>query len=494
MFHVSFFVKRSILILIFLGLTSQVFGQTLAFPGAEGFGKFTKGGRGGKVMEVTNLNDSGQGSLRACIQASGPRICVFRVSGIINVNSDLKISNPYITIAGQTAPGGGITLRNGPNNVKTTLRIDADEIIIRHIAIRPGLGGGLRLSRPVSEADSISFRTSGAKNVIIDHVSATWATDETISTSDNTNVTVSWSIIANPLNCSVHWEQYCHGFGSILFKGKTGGGVTFHHNLWANTKGRNPQIDANGANEIVNNVIYNAQGQSSSWGPSHIKDKSSQEQIVDYFNNYLKEGPDTIHDFWISSSANNPRIYETGTGLPSGFTPLKSSDEKHRASTPYSIPNDYKMTPTSATQAYTDVLADVGATRRLSCDGKLVFRRDPVDTELISGVKNGTGRIICNSFSGTPKTSSFKGNCKEGVDFTYPVLDTGTACSDGDHDGMPDVWEVAQGLNPNNSADGPKDADGNGYTNLEEYLNGSSETSPDTDPPSNPVGLDFVAN
>lgn len=444
--------------------------QTLAFPGAEGFGKYAKGGRGGQVIEVTNLNDSGSGSFRACVEASGPRTCVFRTGGIIKLKSRIIITKPYLTIAGQTAPGDGITIRNDPSFKSTSISIDTNEVIVRHIRIRPG-----------TSVDALNVR-NGAKNVIIDHVSATWAGDETISASNSSDFTLQWSMVAEPLNCYNHPENYCHGFGTLLSSGSSN--LSVHHNLYAHTQARAPQVDTStGIVDIVNNLIYNAAGQSDSWGPSHIKSGKP-----NYINNFLKAGPDTVHNFYVSGGT----PYMLGTEVPTGFKESSSS----QASSPYSVPQAYQVKSTSAQIAYDDILAGAGSTGFLTCDGTLIFRRDLVDTRIVNDVQNGSGEIVCNTFTGKEHDSSFNGNCKEGVDFVYPALAAGTACTDSDHDGMPNVWELANGFNPYNDADGAQDSDGNGYTNLEEYLNSSSGNNAppdDSDPPAQPQNLRLVA-
>ena len=215
-----------------------VSGHILAFPGAEGYGKYTAGGRGGKVYEVTNLNDFGKGSLRAAVEAEGSRTVVFRVSGTIDLKSNLTIRNPYITIAGQTAPGDGICIKRYP------LSIGADEVIIRYIRVRLGDESGV-------DADAISSRYN--KNLIIDHVSASWSVDETMSIYHNENVTVQWCLIAESLYQSNHIKGH-HGFGGIWGSNYS----TYHHNLLAHHSSRNPRFASGcGNTDYRNNVLYN---------------------------------------------------------------------------------------------------------------------------------------------------------------------------------------------------------------------------------------------
>ena len=222
--------------LVLIGLNACA--QQLAFPTAEGYGKYTVGGRGGEVYEVTNIKDSGEGSLRSAIEAKGPRTVVFKVSGTIKLESDLRIENPNITIAGQTAPGDGITLRGRP------LLIDADEVIIRYIRVRLGDESG-------DETDAISSRYTN--NLILDHVSASWSIDETMSIYHGKNVTVQWCIIAESLYKSNH-QKGNHGFGGIWGSDYS----TYHHNLIANHSNRNPRFASGCGNvDYRNNVIYN---------------------------------------------------------------------------------------------------------------------------------------------------------------------------------------------------------------------------------------------
>ncbi len=243
-----------------------------AFPGAEGFGSTTPGGRGGRVIFVTNLNDAGPGSLRAACEAEGPRIVIFRVSGLIALAEPLVIKNPYITIAGQTAPGDGICLRN------YTFVIATHDVVVRYLRSRLGDLSG-------QEADSITL-ASGAENVILDHCSASWSVDEVLSLAGNvSNVTVQWCLIAEGLNHSKH-KKGAHGYGSLS---RANGPVTWHHNLWAHNNSRNPRLGDNYGRppyptfDVRNNVIYDYGEIASGLTQGVLK--------VNYVANYIRPGP-----------------------------------------------------------------------------------------------------------------------------------------------------------------------------------------------------------
>ncbi len=420
-----------------------------AFPGAEGFGAESVGGRGGQVIEVTNLNDNGPGSLREAVEATGPRIVVFRVSGTIELQSELKIEKPFITIAGQTAPGGGICLKN------YRLRVKADHVIICYMRFRLGDNEG-------AEHDSVWVESG--RNIIIDHCSASWSVDETLSVAANPdvlgNVTVQWCMITESLNCSVHSKE-CHGYGSLV-RGGWGNGYTFHHNLYAHHRGRSPRpgnynnysIDPDGlVFDFRNNVVYNWGG----WYAGYNADGSNGVLSITKMNfvgNYYKEGNNSSNDYAFYETTPTSRAYFSDNWMngscPSnpwnlvrfdGFT--LAQKEAYKQSSP--IPVAPVITDDALT-AYELVLADAGAT---------FPERDAVDVRVINDVINGTGGIIDDEaeVGGWPELVS-----------TAPPTDT-------DHDGMPDDWELAHYLNPYDPSDASGDRNGDGYTNIEEYIN-----------------------
>jgi pectate lyase len=422
-----------------------------AFPGAEGFGMYSAGGRNGKVIEVTNLADSGPGSLRAAIDAWYPRIIVFRISGYIELKSFLKITNPYITIAGQTAPGDGICLKNYGIMVYT------DNVIIRYLRIRPGISEGVSFD----QMDSIWV--AQGHNVIIDHCSASWAVDETLSVASSknniSNVTVQWCIISESLNCSVH-PKGCHGFGSLIC-GCCGNGVTYHHNLYAHHKGRNPfagnyndsTVDPIGfIFDFRNNVIYN-------WGDwaGHNGNGMNSITRMNFVGNYYKKGPNSASNYAFWERCRDGKAYFSGNWMEDSCPDDQWSLVRFRGRTPWtddekiaykqSSPIPVEPVNTSdALTAYKSVLAGAGATFPV---------RDAVDERVVDSVINKTGRII-------DSIEEVGG---------YPRLTSGKPPADSDHDGMPDKWELAVGLNPYDSNDGNLDRDSDGYTNIEEYIN-----------------------
>lgn len=424
-----------------------------AFPGAEGYGAQTVGGRGGRVIQVTNLEDSGPGSFRAAVEAEGPRIVVFRVSGTISLQSDLVVQNPNITIAGQTAPGDGICLKN------YKFLIEADEVIVRYLRIRRGRESG---------QDDDAMGIAGAENVIIDHCSLSWGCDEVINTwHGSKNITVQWTIISEGL----HHKQ--HGFAATL------GGVnaSYHHLLIANCPGRNPSIGGNHRfqthnMDFRNSVIYN-------FGHRTFDGKPSSVNVV---NNYFKPGSNSTID--VFARIDEAGVYEaipTAAWFLSGNVWEGNDDISEnnkagaRGATEWLVDEPTPFAPVatvSAREAYEMVLAKVGAT---------LPRRDAVDR-----------RIIKETRTGEP-TYGNKGVVLDPSEVGgWPELKSAPAPDDRDRDGMPDDWETHYDLDPTSVADGSRDADGDGYTNVEEYLNATNpqEKVDYTDPSNNVNVLD----
>jgi hypothetical protein len=474
--------KPIVLATLFLGLAinaasaGEPAGKT-AFPGAEGFGRFSQGGRGGRVIKVTNLDDSGPGSLRAAVEAEGPRIVVFDVGGVIRLKSDLKIANDHITIAGQTAPGYGVTLRDGQ------FLIHANHVIVRYLRSRVGDEAG-------KEYDSISI--GGGSDIILDHISSGWSIDESLSVTQKvgpdvkhlTNVTVQWSLIAESLNHSIH-EKGEHGYGSLL-QGSYGAKYSFHHNLWAHHEARMPRIgnyakstdDPEGITlDFRDNVFYN-------WGPGATTDFYNWEPGVsrgyamdpfygrpdntsrfaagedlntnstthsNFVNNYYIQGANTGGPLALYIRNKAGKTYFSGNWMDGKLVADQSSlvlastaaPGEHVMSEPFAFG---PVETQSAPDAYRLVLDKAGASKA----------RDPIDARVVKSVRDRTGKII---------------NSQKEVGGWFTASST-AAPKDSDGDGMPDAWERARKLNPKDASDASKDRDGDGYTNIEEYVNG----------------------
>ncbi|MEQ8472239.1 MAG: pectate lyase [Marinoscillum sp.] len=422
-----------ILVLLIMG---ELIAQPIAFPGAEGFGKFASGGRGGKVLIVTNLNDSGPGSLREALREKFPRTVVFSVSGTIELESSLDINHGDLTIAGHSAPGEGITLKNYP------LKVKGDNIIVRYIRSRMG-------DEKAVQDDAISITKQ--ENVIVDHCSFSWATDECATFYDNQLLTIQYCIISESLNNSVH-EKGAHGYGGI-WGGKK---ASFHHNLFAHHNSRNPRFHGaryhkQPAQEIVdfrNNVIYNWMSNNSYGG------EEGNHNIV---NNTYKPGPatrsknDNILDpydpygkFFLSGNVltDNDEVSENNW---SGVYNAEKVLDEIKLENPIEV---MAMPTETAEESFTSVLKKAGAS----------YQRDAVDKRVVKEVLEGTATYG----TGIIDTPSDVGG--------WPELKTGEAPIDADRDGMPDKWEKKNGLNPQLD-----DSSGTGlmnhYTNIEVYLN-----------------------
>lgn len=407
-----------------------------AFPGAEGFGAHTAGGRGGRVIYVRNLDDAGPGSLRAAVQTTGPRIIVFAVSGVIDLKSPIEILEPFVTIAGQSAPGDGICLRG------YGLRVESHDVVIRFLRSRPGDVAG-------KEVDAVSVGGS-SYNVVLDHVSATWCVDECLSPSGGIrDVTVQWSVIGESLNRSVHGKGE-HGYGSLV---RAIGGVTLHHNLWIHNSARNPRLGDNYGKppypvfDVRNNVMYNWGGVCSGMTGDRLN--------ANYVGNYLRPGPDSSSRPPIALTKTADVTYFVEGNIVEGrpeaqgeamFAPREEAGRKlfRLVDRPFETA---AVSATGATAALEEVLEYAGA---------VLPDRDAVDARLAGHVRSRSGRII---------------NSQNDVG-GWPQYRNAPPPKDSDEDGMPDDWEKARKLNAADSSDGAKDRDADGYTNVEEYLNG----------------------
>lgn len=439
-------------------------GQLAAFPGAQGFGSTTAGGRGGQIIYVTNLNNAGAGSFREACEAMGPRIVMFKVSGLISLYSRIYIINPYITIAGQTAPGEGICIRGGQLSVST------HDVIIRYIRSRAGDNAGYNSGINPDNRDAFEIQNEFIQpyNIILDHCSASWAIDENMSTWFNcNNITIQWCIISEGLHNSLH-SYGPHSKGLLI--GDGGSNISVHHNLFAHNYDRNPFAKDRTTSEVVNNVMYN-------WGGAATSESSQAmyyygvidvapdgETFSNFIGNTMKKGVDSYTENWgvriNGGMPNTSKLYLKGNVGPG--RPVDTGEDWDivrwgtAAKDEWGV-NTYSFTSSNiveqtAAQSYTDVLNGAGAT---------LPKRDAVDTRVINSVINGTGSIINSQ-------TSVGG---------WPTYNSGTALTDTDNDGMPDSWETIYGFDANSSSDGSQDADADGYTNVEEYLNNTNPIS-----------------
>ncbi|WP_340266363.1 pectate lyase family protein [Sphingobium mellinum] len=404
-----------------------------AFPGAEGFGRRARGGRGGMIIPVTTLADHGPGSLRACIEASGPRTCIFRVGGVIRFTTRRPIiTHPYITIAGQTAPGGGIIITHGGgvDGYTPIIAKNTHDVVIRHIRVRTDLNGTDRGSNG-------AFLFEHSQNVIFDHVSGAWSQDQIMTGYDeNDNITISNSIFTE----GIPRHDKCALLGSNPRKPQK---ISFIRNLCAHNGDRNPDVNftPHSCIEVVNNVLYNGESQ---FTEVHEVFGGTSVSIV---GNYYRKGPNSR-----SNIAAIDRVLDNGTGQSQIFlagnkldhVPLlkKSTVDVALVARPV-CPLSVRAVP--AEQAYAQVLAQAGA-----------FPRDTLDMRTVNEVRTRTGSIIRDpALRSGPRP--------------LPTLAPGTPYVDLDEDGMADSWERANGLDPMRN-DAWQDADHDHWLNFDEFL------------------------
>lgn len=446
--------------------------RAVAFPGAEGFGKYTTGGRGGEVRIVSNLNDEGEGSLRKAVSAGVPRIIVFTVSGTIHLKSKLNIKG-NVTIAGQTAPGDGICVADYP------VSISGDNVIIRYMRFRMGDRYQNKGKVPGSGHDD-AFSANGHNNIIIDHCSLSWSTDEVMSVYRGDSVTLQWNILSEPLNYSYHFEEgdtdfQQHGYGGIW----GGTHLSAHHNLFAHCLSRTPRFNGirlGADTELVDfrhNVIYN-------WGSNNVYGgEGGHYNIV---GNYYKYGPSTNQNVKVrivnpnkEEKLNIPygKFYVNGNyvdGAPDvtqnnwlGITMGNKGTEADKQAAVIDKPHTVMALPQStAEEAYNRVLKNAGAVLPV---------RDTLDQRIINDVKNRTGRII-DVQGGYPAKTPYENTVN-----AWPALKALPALTDTDNDGMPDEWETKNGLNPKDKTDASKYNLDKQYTNIEVYINSLASSS-----------------
>lgn len=437
---------------------------SIAFPGAEGFGKYATGGRGGKVMIVSNLDDDGDGSLRKALSTKQPAIVVFAVSGTIHLESPLNILS-NTTIAGHSAPGDGICIADYPVVLK------GDNIIVRYMRFR--LGDRYQNKGKVHGSGSDdAFGGTRRKHIIIDHCTMSWSTDEAFSVYAGDSTTLQWNLVAEPLNYSYHFEEggsdfQKHGYGGIL----GGRHISIHHNLYAHCQSRTPRLEGNRNilpdvefADFRNNVIYN-------WGGNNVyggeggnyniignyykfgpaTGKKSKFQVVNPF----KKDPDIpygkyfIDKNYVDGSVETTLNNWLGVVMDNG---TNADAEKSKQHNPFLAE---PVTTQPALDAYDLVLKWAGAS----------FKRDTVDQRIINNVKNRTGKII-DVQGGFPAGTSY-----DISKVAWPLLKSVTAAADLDKDGIPDAWEHTNGLNSNDPSDASTTRLHKHYSNIEVYLN-----------------------
>lgn len=471
------------LLLLLSGISMPFYAQTPAFPGAEGFGRYTVGGRGGDVYRVTTLEDNNMpGSLRYAVKQKGARTIIFDVSGTIFLTGELKIQNDYITIAGQTAPGDGICIAGYP------VVIAADDVIIRYVRFRMGDDNAV-------EADALGGMDH--RNIIIDHCSVSWSTDECCSVYGNENMTMQWCIISESLRLSVHGKG-AHGYG-----GNWGGNkASYHHNLMAHHDSRTPRLGPRAGTQLNewmdfrNNVIYNWGANNGCYGGEAMK--------VNIINNYYKPGPATalarsnvryriakvgirtteyvernpafapaLHiwgKFYVAGNIMEGYDDVTADNWTKGIYEQISNSECDNLFTEATRDTIRLYEPLeagyihthSASDAYEKVLAYAGCS----------LSRDEVDARIVEDTRNGSAAYgNSDGYPGLIDTPYDLRPSDAAADWSpWPELQQGTPRIDSDGDGIPDEWERAHGLDPADAADGNR-LNAEGYTALEEYIN-----------------------
>jgi pectate lyase len=440
-----------------------------AFPGAMGFGTDTPGGRGGKVIYVTNLNDSGTGSLRAALLDASPRTVLFKVSGTITLASDIVVKKPFLTIAGQSAPGEGVQIKGAQ------IKIATHDVLIRYLKMRTG---DEKNSSNPADRDSVTLNhDTNAYNIVVDHSTLIWGPDiGGISFLNGAHdITVSNSILGEGLYLSNHPEatqaQTGHSMSMNITELSSSyhpTRITVHHNLLTTSSDRNPRVIGGENIDIVNNVIFNWQNSSSQGNPRKLN----------LIKNFYIKGPMSTKS--ASLAAWIPRVEAGGTlrtgsvfesgNLTEGFTTVRAGSSSVYVSalfTPYSI-----AVEDSPQDAYNKIVNDAGADRQVGgADGKLVVLRDSVDQRIINNLVSRSGTF-------------FNGVNANGVggfsSISWPTLKAGTAATDDDNDGLPDAWENAYfgNISRGSLTDSKGDFDSDGYTDLEEYLNETNPTAP----------------
>ena len=472
-----------------------------AFPGAAGGGARSAGGRGGRVIEVTNLNDSGAGSLRQCMEASGPRTCVFRTGGSILLQSGIRITNPFLTVAGQTAPGGGIELDASQlsSNFQNLFYIYTHNVVLRYLRLRVGnkcqgqlaaaSGGNTTVTgtcayhRPGPGTGITQFYIGNGDvhDVVIDHCSMNWSDNKNFSPYPNSgtvkSITLSWSILDSGIN--PHSTGINVGSGQDAANANLMTDIDFHHNFLAHIHHRLPLLK-NKSSRWVNNLVYDhtfymTQGlgglQLDAIGNKYVAGPSSRAGLHEFQMSDNSAGGDT--------SNGTPTLYLHGNVGPNNASPAGNQyamtaevggENQSEAASPIrsawrrsspltALAFPIKADDVSALDAA--LLPTVGASATLGCDGNWILNRDSWDAKMVSDYQSRGGV--------TPDYNAIT---------THPTLLPGTPCASASHDGIPDVWATAHGLNPADATKAARINPQTGYTYLEDYLSGTTGTGP----------------
>jgi len=432
-------------------------GAQRAFPTAEGYGALALGGRGGEVVHVTNLDDGGKGSLRYALSSlTGPRTIVFDVGGVIELTRNIVIQEGNVTVAGQTAPGNGVCLRGG------TISVKAPDVILRHLCIRRGDGPGS--NRGV--ADGLQF--NHAQRAIADHISASWSLDEALETyfSDTEDITVQYSLFYEPLDGLIDETQGEHGFGPLL--GNEGQRQTFYRNVIGHVQARAPRLANVQDVDVVNNIIFN-------WGNSATRVTNGSKGRepagrINIVNNVYRPGNDTGgSELSLSGQDGNSQIYIAGNedhlGFPVDYVDADGRDADALIDTPNARPEYAAVTAQPSWEVWDTLLDQAGAR---------VPVLDEADAMFLQQVRDGSGTIVdCVDLEDQADSLLIEPCQIESALGRFPTYPTASrpAGFDSDDDGMPDAWEIQYGLNPDDPGDRNGDMVGDGWTNLEYYLN-----------------------
>ncbi len=471
------------------------------FPTAEGFGTTTIAGRGGAICKVINLNDSGPGSFRGCVEQAGPRIVIFKTGGTIMLQSTISILNPFISIFGQTAPGDGIMITVVPDVISAPVIVSTHDVLIQHLRFRPGTG-----TFPTCCRDGLSIHNSNSGNVynvVIDHNSISWGTDGILDVwYDTNNITLSNNIIGQSMFNDSN-DSGPAGRG-LLFGSVGAHSISMHHNYVVHSYQRNPNVSVQGTTEtmpvdIVNNIIYN-------WAlaSTEIQPRNAQDQHVNIVNNLYKMGLESSNfrvEIFVGDT-DHAHLYIDGNEAlrnPSKPVALTQADLvgslwDSTGQHPFGDESDpiYQQITVDAlfsAPAITTSAANTLPGTLLPRIGANLPLRDDIDTQLVQDFYDGTGKMLRCVTANDPGIDPLV--CAVSNNGGWPIYDSGTPFQDTDGDGMSDAWEISRGLNTSID-DSALDIDGDGYSNIEGYvfsedndddgLSDSVERSIQTDP------------